>query len=312
MAFSAQDVAKLREITGAGMMECKKALTATDGNMDKAAEYLREQGVAVAAKKQSRLASEGAVGAFVSRCGSYGALVEVNCESDFVSKGEQFQTLVANIARHVAETKSKNVEECLAQPYVSDKSVTVLDLINTATAKIGEKISFRRFVRQSVAKGRQESYLHMGGKIGVLLEIETDTDISSPEFTTLCHDIAMHIAAFGPSYVYNDEVPAADVNHEKGILKVQIQNDPKTANKPAMVIEKMIEGKLGKFYKDVCLIDQDFAKDQSKTVRTVVDEFAKASGVKVRINRFVRFVMGEGLEKKNEDFAGEIAKLSGK
>ncbi|MCL2675923.1 MAG: translation elongation factor Ts [Firmicutes bacterium] len=308
MAFTAQDVAKLREITGAGMMECKKALIATDGNMEKAGEYLREQGVVTAAKKQSRIASEGAVGAFVCACGCYGALVEVNCESDFVAKGEQFQNLVTGLARHVAEIDPKNVEECLTQPYVLDKSVTVGDVINAATAKIGEKISLRRFARQD--NGLQESYLHMGGKIGVLLEVGTDA--ASEGVSALCHDITLHIAAFGPSYVYNQEVPAAEVEHEKGILKIQIQNDPKAAGKPAMVIEKMIEGKLGKFYKDVCLIDQDFAKDSTKTVRAVVAEFNKQYGANIKINRFVRFVTGEGLEKKNENLADEVAKLSGK
>ncbi len=311
MSFTAKDVAKLREITGAGMMDCKKALVATNGDMDKAAEYLREQGINIAAKKATRIASEGLVSAYVSDDGLVGAIIEINCESDFVARGEEFQTLAKNIAHHVAVKDSKDVESCLNEKFILDESQTVGDLITAATAKIGEKISLRRIARQSIAVGRQEHYLHMGGKIGVLLEVESDKQIDDQEFVTLCHDIAMHIAAFGPQYVYNEEVPASEVEHEKSILRAQIQNDPKSSNKPEQVIEKMIVGRLGKFYKEICLIDQDFAKDPSKTIRGIIDEFAKKAGAKIKITRFTRFVMGEGLEKKNECFAEEIAKMQG-
>lgn len=307
MAFTAKDVAKLREITGAGMMDCKKALTHTDGDMEKATEYLREIGVNIAVKKGSRIASEGAVSAYTSADGKVGVLVEVNCESDFVSKGEGFQHMAKAIAEHVAKTNPQNNEELLSSSF---NGGTVNDYITGEIAKIGEKISFRRFVRQNIENGREEAYIHMGGKIGVLLEVETSSDLNSnAEFVTMCHDIAMHIAAFAPKYLYNDEVPAEETDHEKEILKVQALNDPKNANKPEQVIVKMIEGRLGKFYKEVCLIDQEFAKDTSVTIRQLVDNFAKKCGVQIKLKKFTRFVMGEGLEKKSENFAEEVAKM---
>ncbi len=307
MAFTAKDVAKLREITGAGMMECKKALTHTEGDMDKAIEFLRERGVSVAAKKAGRIASEGVVAAYKSECGKVGALVEINCESDFVARGDVFLTLGREIAEIVAKNAPASNDELLAMPM---NGATVLSCINDTTAKTGEKITLRRFVRQEIPCGMQEAYIHMGGKIGVLLETQTGADVNNnEEFRTLCHDIAMHIAAFGPKYVYNNEVPAEDVAHEKEILKAQAMNDPKNANKPAAVIEKMTEGRLGKFYKEICLIDQDFAKDPSVTISALVAGAAKKLGTTVEIKRFTRFVMGEGLEKKNENFAEEIAKM---
>jgi len=307
MAFTAKDVAKLREITGAGMMECKKALTHTDGDMEKASEYLRERGVSVAAKKAGRIASEGIVASCKSADGKVGVLVEINCESDFVARGDVFSSLGKEIAEVVLAKNPANNEELLALPMTEG---TVLDCINNTTAKTGEKISFRRFVRQEIASGMQETYIHMGGKIGVLLETETGADLNNnEEFRTLCHDIAMHIAAFGPRFVYNNEVPAEEVAHEKEILKAQAMNDPKNASKPAAVIEKMTEGRLGKFYKEICLIDQDFAKDPSVTISGLVAAAAKKLGTTIVIKRFTRFVMGEGLEKKNENFAEEIAKM---
>ncbi len=307
MAFTAKDVAKLREITGAGMMDCKKALTHTDGDMDKAAEYLREIGVNIAMKKSSRIASEGAVSSYTSQDGKIGVLVEINCESDFVSKGEGFQTMGKKLAEHIAKIKPANEEEFLKAPY---EGGTVNDFITAEIAKIGEKISFRRFSLQEIANGHEEAYIHMGGKIGVLLEVETGKDLSGDaEFKTMCHDIAMHIAAFAPKYLYNEEVPAEEIDHEKEILKIQALNDPKNANKPEMVLNKMIEGRLGKFFKEVCLIDQDFAKDASITIRQLVDGFAKKTGTQIKLKKFTRFVMGEGLEKKSENFAEEVAKM---
>ncbi len=309
MAFTAKDVATLRAQTGAGMMDCKKALTATDGDMDKAAEYLREQGVSIAAKKASRIASEGSVGAYSSADGKVSALVEINCESDFVANNEDFKALVTAIAKQVVEENPADVDALLASKAQGEDG-TVLDKINNATAKIGEKISLRRFIR-SEATGRVESYIHMGGKIGVLLSVDADIDVAGNEaFVTACHDIAMHIAAFSPKYTYNDEVPADEVAHEKEILKAQIKNDPKTASKPDQVIEKMLEGRIKKFYKEVCLIDQDFVKDNSVTVSQHLAAVAKAAGATASIVKFDRFVMGEGLEKKNEDFAAEIAKMT--
>lgn len=309
MAFTAKDVAKLREQTGAGMMDCKKALTATDGDMEKAAEYLREQGVSIAAKKASRIASEGVVASYMCSCGKIGALVEVNCESDFVAKNPAFVELAESIAKIVVDENPADNDALLA---ITVDGETVLDKINNATAKIGEKISFRRFIRMEM-NGKVETYIHMGGKIGVLLGVETDKDLNgNEEFVTACHDIAMHIAAFSPKYTYNDEVPAEEVNKEKEILKAQIKNDPKSANKPEAVIEKMLLGRIGKFYKEVCLVDQEFVKDPSVTVSKHLENVAKKAGGSAKLVRFERFVMGEGLEKKNENFAEEIAKIANK
>ncbi|MBR2970472.1 MAG: elongation factor Ts [Clostridia bacterium] len=308
MAFTAKDVAALRERTGAGMMDCKKALTHTDGDMDKAAEYLREQGISVAAKKASRIASEGAVVAYTTADGKVGALIELNCESDFVARSDAFIDTATAIAKAVVETNPADNDVLLATKVGGE---TVNELITAATAKIGEKISFRRFVRQEGCK--EEAYIHMGGKIGVLLDIETDKNLNdNATFNTVCHDIAMHIAAFAPQYTYNEEVPAEAVEHEKEILGAQIANDPKNASKPAAVIEKMIVGRLGKFYKEVCLIDQEFAKDSSITIRQLVEKTGKELGANITLKKFTRFVMGEGLEKKNENFAEEIAKMQNK
>lgn len=308
MSFTAKDVAALRERTGAGMMDCKKALEHTDGDMDKAAEYLREQGISVAAKKASRIASEGVVAAYTADDGKVGALVELNCESDFVAHSEPFTAACEIIAKQVAAIRPEDNAALLASRLDGE---TVEELITATTAKTGEKISLRRFVCQQGDK--EEAYIHMGGKIGVLLEVETDKDINGNEqFKTVCHDIAMHIAAFAPQYIYNDEVPAEQTEHEKEILRIQAANDPKNANKPAAVLEKMIEGRLGKFYKEVCLIDQEFAKDASITIRQLVDKTSKELGAKIVLKRFTRFVMGEGLEKRNENLAEEIAKMQNK
>lgn len=312
MAFTAKDVAALREQTGAGMMDCKKALVATDGDMEKAAEYLREQGVNVAAKKASRIASEGAVIAYTSEDGKTGAMVEINCESDFVGKSDVFVELCTNVARHIVAAKPAGLDELLAQPYAGDPTMTVLELNNAAIAKIGEKISIRRFTLME-AEGRVESYIHMGGKIGVLLSVKTGKDLNGEEeFVSACHDIALHAAWCSAKYTYNNEVPAEEVEHEKEVLKVQALNDPKNAGKPEAIIDKMLVGKVNKFYKEVCLIDQDFVKDNSVTVKQYLDNVAAKFGTTAEIIKFEKFVMGEGLEKKNENFAEEIAKIANK
>lgn len=307
MTFTAKDVAKLREQTGAGMMDCKKALTATDGDMAKAAEFLREQGVNIAAKKASRVASEGAVAAFVSADGKVGALAEVNCESDFVAKSEPFVELSSAVARQVAETDPADLDALLSSKV--DGNSTVTDLVNNATAKIGEKLSVRRFVRFAVKSGKQEFYLHMGGKIGVLLEMATDKDLNSnEEFATMCHDIAMHIAASSPKYVYPEEVPAQETEHEKEILTTQALNE----GKPAAVVEKVIAGRIKKFFKEICLVEQEFVKNPDVTVGQLVADFGKKAGCSVKIVRFACFVMGEGLEKKVDNLAEEVAKMQNK
>lgn len=306
MAFTAKDVAKLREMTGAGMMDCKKALTATEGDMEKAAEYLREQGVNVAAKKASRIASEGAVVAAASADGKIGALVEVNCESDFVGKSEPFVELAKAIADQVIAIDPTDVEALLASTYVADSSMTITDLINNATAKIGEKLSLRRFARHNIEMGCEDFYIHMGGKIGVLLEVKTGADINTnADFKNMCHDIAMHIAAIAPTYVYSSEVPAEEAEKEKEILKAQALNE----GKPAAVVDKMIEGRIKKYYREICLVEQDYVKDSSMSVGKFVEECAKKLGTEVSIVKFTKFVMGEGLEKKSDNLAEEVAKM---
>lgn len=303
MAFTAKDVAKLREQTGAGMMDCKKALTHTDGDMEKAAEYLREQGVNIAAKKASRIASEGVVYTGVSNDAKTGAMVEINCESDFVSASATFVELCKSVCEAIISSKAETVEELLT---VKTAEGTVLELVNNATAKIGEKISIRRFVKFSTKSGMIDGYIHMGGKIGVLVEVGTDKNLNSDaEFKAMCHDIALHIAAFVPKYVKESEVPDEEVAHEKEILTAQALNE----GKPAAVVEKMIGGRIKKFFAGVCLLNQEFVKDNSKTVSQVVAETAKNLGAKIEVVQFKYFLMGEGLEKKNENFAEEIAKL---
>ena len=308
MAFTAKNVAELRAQTGAGMMDCKKALTATDGDMEKAAEYLRENGVNIAAKKASRIASEGVVAAYTTPNGKVGALAEVNCESDFVAKSDVFVELCTSVARQVAETNPADVPTLLAQKSVVGEG-TVNDLVNNATAKIGEKLSVRRFVRYEIASGKEEFYIHMGGKIGVLLELETEKDLNAnEEFRTMCHDIAMHIAAASPKYVYDSEVPADVTAHEKEILTQQALNE----GKPAAVVEKMIAGRIKKFFKEICLVEQEFVKNPDITVGQLVSDFGKKQGCAVKIVRFTTFIMGEGLEKKNDNLAEEVAKMQQK
>lgn len=292
--ITAKDVANLRDITGAGMMDCKKALVDAEGNIDKAVELLRERGVAKAAKKESRIAAEGAVGAYVS--GNVGVLLEINCESDFVSKGDKFQNIVSTIAKVIAEQKPKDVE-ALNSCTVEGKSVK--EYMTEQTVVIGEKLSIRRFECYQT-KGKIETYIHMGGKVGVMVEAypyKSGEDI--------LHDVALQIAAAKPSYISKNDVPSDVIEKEKEILLVQMQNDEKNANKPREILEKIVTGKIGKYYTENCLLDQPFVKDDSMTV-------SKLIGDKFTVARFVRWEMGEGLEKRNEDFAAEVAAQTGK
>lgn len=307
MSFTAKDVAELREITGAGMMDCKKALVHTDGDKEKAIEYLREIGVNIAAKKASRIASEGLIGGYTDA--KTGVLAELNCETDFVANTDGFRALVKKAAKCVADNDPATVEEWLDSKI--DGS-TITELMNAETSKCGEKITARRFVKYTLAgEGVEEIYLHNGGKIGVMLEIETDKH-ATDEVKEMAHDIAMHIAAFSPLYVYDSEVPAEYIAKEKSILLAQAKNDPKNANKPEAILEKMLGGRLQKSLKEICLVDQAFAKDSSITVDQLVKNVSKSSGMNIRIVRFVRLVMGEGLEKKTDNLAEEVAKMSGK
>lgn len=293
MAFTAKDVMTLRDKSGAGMLDCKKALTDADGDMDKAAELLRERGIAKAVKKESRIAAEGAVGSFVcTECGT-GVLLEINCESDFVSKGEKFHAIVDNVAKVIAKNKPADVEALNACAY---EGGTVKDYITGETAVIGEKISIRRFEVYETT-GKIETYIHMGGKVGVMVEA---VDFTAGAEETL-HDVALQIAASKPSYVTEEEVPAEVIEKEKEIMLVQMQNDEKNAKKPKEILEKIVMGKMGKFYSENCLLKQAFVKDDSQTVAQVI-------GNKFKVARFVRWEMGEGIEKKSEDLSEEVAK----
>ncbi len=291
MAFTAKDVMTLREKSGAGMLDCKKALQDADGDMEKAAELLRERGIAKAVKKEGRIAAEGVVGAYVS--GNTGVLVEINCESDFVSKGDKFHGIVDTVAKIAAENLPADVDALLACPA---EGGTVKDFITAQTAVIGEKISLRRFSIYQTS-GKIETYIHMGGKVGVMVEA---VDAADGCETTL-HDVALQIAASRPSYVTKEEVPADVIEKEKEIMLVQMQNDEKNANKPKEILEKIVMGKLGKFYSENCLMLQPFVKDDSKTVGEVI-------GKQFKVAKFVRYEMGEGIEKKSEDLSEEVAK----
>ena len=291
--FTGSDVIALRQKTGAGVLDCKKALTETNGDMEKAVDFLREKGIATAAKKASRIAAEGVVAAKVE--GNTGVLVEVNCETDFVAKGDQYKAFVDGVADYVLKNDVKDVEALIE----AKKEETI-----EATAKIGEKIAIRRFAKYTAENGVIESYIHMGGKVGVLVEIDGCTCDAAHE---LAHDIALQIAAAKPLYIKTEEVPAEVIDHEKEILIAQIKNDPKLANKPQQIIEKMVEGKVGKYYDENCLLKQAFVKDPSLTIEQVLKDFNAKAGKTLSIARFTRFEMGEGLEKKNEDFAAEVA-----
>ena len=287
--FTSSDVMELRKKTGAGISDCKKALTETDGDMDKAVDLLREKGIATAAKKASRIAAEGIVAAYIKD--NTGVLVEVNCETDFVAKGDQYKEFVAGVCEYVASNDVDSIESLVA----AKNEDTI-----AATAKIGEKIAIRRFAKYVTESGIVESYIHMGGKVGVLVEIEGCTCDKAKE---LAHDVALQIAAAKPLYLNASEVPAEVIEHEKEILKAQALNE----GKPANIVDRMVEGRVKKYYEEFCLVNQAFVKDPSMTIEKVVKTAGDQMGKTLTIKRFTRFEMGEGLEKKNEDFAAEVA-----
>ncbi len=293
MAFTAQDVKDLREKSGAGMLDCKKALTDADGDMEKAAELLRERGIAKAVKKEGRIAAEGAVGAFVCKECNTGVLLEINCESDFVSRGDKFHGILDEVAKVIAKNKPADVA-ALESCALGDG--TVKDFITAQTAVIGEKISIRRFEIYTT-EGKIETYIHMGGKVGVMVEALNYKEGSEE----ILHDIALQIAAARPLYIKESEVPAEVLEKEKEIMLVQMQNDEKNAKKPKEILEKIVNGKMGKFYSENCLLEQPYVKDDSQKVSQVI-------GDKFVVSRFVRFEMGEGLEKKSENLQDEVAK----
>ena len=306
MAISAKDVMALRASTGCGVMDCKKALTEANGDVDKAIDILREQGLAKAAKKASRIASEGVAYAVTNADNTKGVVVEVNAETDFVAKNAEFQAFVAKVAEVILEQSPADVD-ALLQCNVADAGMTVEDLLREKIQTIGENIKIRRFEKYDVPC---VAYVHAGGKIGVLVGFDTDVDTTNADFVAYGKDVAMQIAALNTAYLTRDDVPAEVIEHEKEIMVAQMKQDPKMANKPEQVLVKIVEGKVGKYYKENCLVDQEFVKDSSKTVGSYTKETAKALGCKLEIVKFVRFEKGEGLEKRQDDFAAEVANMT--
>lgn len=287
-------------------MDCKKALTQTDGDFDKAVEWLREKGLATAQKKAGRIAAEGIVATTVSDDGKTAAIVEVNAETDFVAKNDVFRGYVAEVCAQCATTTASDIEAFKAEPWALDTSVTVAEKLAAMIAKIGENMNIRRF-EKITTDGLVVSYIHAGGKIGVL--VEADTDSSSEEVVECLKNIAMQVAAMNPKYVSTADVSEDYKTKELEILVAQAKNDPKNANKPDNIIEKMVQGRLNKELKEVCLLEQEYVKAENKeTVAKYIEEVAKKNGCKLAVKKFVRFETGEGLEKKNEDFAAEVAK----
>ena len=289
--ITAQQVKELREKTGAGMMDCKKVLTETDGDMEKATELLRERGITKAAKKSSRIAAEGLVDSYVSEDGKVGAVVEINAETDFVAQNTDFKQFVKDVVKQIALNNPKDVEELLAQPSIAEEGKTVQEALTNKIATIGENMIIRRFARYESANGLVASYIHGEGKIGVLVEME-NADIE------LAKDVCMQIAAAKPEYLSREDVPQERVDKEIEILKIQAMNE----GKPEAIAEKMVQGRIGKFYSDICLVDQEFVKNPDMKI----SELLKQKGAKVVA--FARLERGEGIEKKEENFAEEVAK----
>ena len=313
MAVTAAMVKDLREITGAGMMDCKKALAATDGDMDKAVEFLREKGLAGAAKKAGRIAAEGIVDTAMTADGKKAVVVEVNAETDFVAKNAKFQDYVADVADQALNSSAADIDAFMEEKWAKDTTMTVREALSSQISIIGENMNIRRFERVEEKDGFVASYIHAGGKIGVLVDVETD--VVNDAIKEMAKNVAMQAAALKPMYTSRDEISADFIEHEKAILMAQIQNDPKEASKPEKVIAGMIQGRINKELKEICLLDQVYVKaeDGKQSVSQYVAEVAKANGAKIAVKKFVRFETGEGLEKKNEDFAAEVEKqLAGK
>ena len=306
MAVTASMVKELREMTGAGMMDCKKALSATDGDFDKAIEFLREKGLATAEKKAGRIAAEGLVATTIKDGDKVAAIVEVNAETDFVAKNEVFQTFVKEVVEQAANTDAADIDAFKAEKWALDTSMTVDEKLAAMIAKIGENMNIRRFEKIVSEDGIVVSYIHAAGKIGVLVEAKTENN--DERVKEALKNVAMQVAALNPKYVSTDDVPEEYKEHEKEILIAQAKNDPKNANKPENIIEKMITGRLAKELKEICLLEQEYVKAENKeTVAKYLEMVSKEVGTPVELRRFVRFETGEGLEKKNEDFAAEVA-----
>jgi elongation factor Ts len=302
-AVTAGMVKELRELTGAGMMDCKKALGETDGDMEKAVEFLREKGLAAASKKAGRIAAEGVVTTLVSEDGKSAAIVEVNSETDFVAKNAQFQTYVADVAAQALASSSKDMEAFLAETWAKDTTLTVEQMLSSQIAVIGENMNIRRF-EKIATDGVVVDYIHGGGRIGVL--IEASAEVVNDEVKEALRNIAMQIAALAPKYVKRDEISQEFIDHETEILKVQAKNE--NPDKPDSILEKMIVGRLNKELKEFCLVDQVYVKDGDLTVGKYLEQVSKEVGGKVDVKKFVRFETGEGLEKKEDNFAEEVAR----
>lgn len=307
MAITAAMVKELREITGVGMMDCKKALTETDGDMEKAVELLREKGLAASAKKAGRIASEGIVNIYLSDDNKAGAIVEVNSETDFVAKNQTFQDYVAAVAKQAATTTAADMDAFFEEKWALDPQYTVREALSQQVAVIGENLNIRRFEKYEKAQsGKLVSYIHGGGRIGVMIELACENE--SEELVELGKNIAMQIAALNPKFITEKDVPSDFIEKETEILTLQAKNDPKNASKPDQIIAKMIEGRLKKELKEICLVEQPYVKDGDLTVQKYIDSVAKVVGAPIEITRFVRYETGEGLEKKDENFADEVAK----
>ena len=310
-AVTAKMVKDLREMTGAGMMDCKKALAATDGDMDKAVEFLREKGLAGAEKKAGRIAAEGIVDTAMTADEKKAVIVEVNAETDFVAKNAKFQAYVAQVAAQALTTTAADMDAFMDEKWAADESLTVKEALSSQISIIGENMNIRRFEKVTEENGFVASYIHAGGKIGVLVDVETD--VINDAVKEMARNVAMQAAALKPQFTSRDEVDEAFIEHEKSILMAQIQNDPKEASKPEKVIQGMIQGRINKELKEICLLDQTYVKaeDGKQSVAQYVAQVAKETGASITVKGFVRFETGEGLEKKEENFAEEVAKQMG-
>ncbi|MGN1420902.1 MAG: translation elongation factor Ts [Eubacterium sp.] len=308
MAFTAQDVKALREKTGVGMMECKKALVESDGDMDKAIDYLRERGLAAAQKKASRIAAEGVVLPYYDAQAKKGVVVEVNSETDFVAKNEKFMDFVTGVAKTIIATNPADVETLCATEF-NGTGRTVTETLNDLVLSIGENMKVRRF---EVMDGIVSTYIHGGGAVGVMIgfDVADESKAATEEFDAMGKNVAMQIAAMNPSYLDEASVPAEVVEHEKGILAAQMKEDPKMASKPEAVLAKIAAGKMGKYYKENCLVEQEFVRGDifQGSVKGYIDSVAKALGTEIKATGFIRMMKGDGLEKREENFAEEIAK----
>ena len=308
MTFTAQDVKALREKTGVGMMECKKALTEANGDMDKAVDYLRERGLAAAQKKATRIAAEGVVLSYADDAAKKGVVIEVNSETDFVAKNEKFVNFVTDCAKTIIKTGVSTVEELNAAEYMGTGR-TVTETLNDLILAIGENMKIRRF---EVMEGNLATYVHAGGSVGVMVsfDVADEAKVAMAEFKEMGKNVAMQIAAMSPAYLDEAAVPAEVIEHEKSILASQMKEDPKMASKPDAVLAKIAAGKMGKYYKENCLVDQEFVRSDlfQGDVKGYVNSVAKELDTEIKINGFIRMTRGEGLEKREENFAEEIAK----